>query len=249
MDNIKEMLTILKLPHLRDNLDDYLLAAEQNEESYKMFLFNIFKNEIAKREEKKYNQRLKKSNLPYFKDFSDFDFNFQTSISKKKINILCEMDWADRLFKLIFLGPPGVGKTRIMVSLGVEALKRGYSVYFVSMSELIEILKYWKSSSKYEKEYKKLMNSQILLLDEIGYLKINKEEANLFFQLISKLDEKVAMVLTTNKTFTEWTEFLGDPALATAVLDRLSFRCETFNLTGNSYRLEKREKLFSKEVE
>lgn len=94
------------------------------------------------------------------------------------------------------------------------------------MSELIEILKYRKNSSKYETQYKKILKSQVLLLDEIGYLTIDKEEANLFFQLISKLDEKIAMILTTNKTFGEWTEFLGDQALATAILDRLSFRCE-----------------------
>lgn len=100
-------------------------------------------------------------------------------------------------------------------------------------------------SYKYNLLYKRILNTQVLLLDEIGYLPISKEEANLFFQLISKLDEKVAMVITSNKTFSEWTEFLGDPALATAVLDRLSFRCEIFNLTGNSYRLEKREHLFN----
>lgn len=98
--------------------------------------------EIEERETKKYKMRLKKANLPYHKDFSDFDFNFQKSISKKKINILCEMQWIDRLFKLIFLGPPGIVKTRIMVSLGVEALKKGYDVFFVSMTDLIDILKY-----------------------------------------------------------------------------------------------------------
>ena len=142
--------------------------------------------------------KLKKEKLKkYHKDFSDFDFNFQKSISKKKINILCEMQWIDRLFKLILLGPPGIGKTRIMVSLGVEALKKGYDVFFVSMTDLIDILKYRKDSYKYNLLYKRILNAQVLLLDEIGYLPISKEEANIFFQLISKLDEKVAMVITS----------------------------------------------------
>ncbi|WP_047381783.1 IS21-like element helper ATPase IstB [Cetobacterium sp. ZWU0022] len=244
-EELKELAIQLNLNNLRDNLDDYLLNAEQSNVSYCEFLKNVFKMEIEEREAKKYKMRLKKANLPYHKDFSDFDFNFQKSISKKKINILCEMQWVDRLFKLILLGPPGIGKTRIMISLGVEALKKGYDVFFVSMTDLIDILKYRKDSYKYNLLYKRVLNAQVLLLDEIGYLPISKEEANLFFQLISKLDEKMAMVITSNKTFSEWTEFLGDPALATAVLDRLSFRCEIFNLTGNSYRLEKREHLFN----
>lgn len=242
---LKELAIQLKLNNLRDNLDDYLLEAEQSNVSYREFLKNVFKLEVEEREEKKYRIRVKKANLPYQKDFSDFDLNFQKSISKKKINILCEMQWVDRLFKLILLGPPGIGKTRIMVSLGVEALRKGYDVFFITMSDLIDVLKYKNDSYKYNMLYKRILNTQVLLLDEIGYLPISKEEANLFFQLISKLDEKIAMVLTSNKTFSEWTEFLGDAALATAVLDRLSFRCEIFNLTGKSYRLEKREHLFN----
>lgn len=245
---IKFLLESLKLTHLKDNLNDYLLDAESKELTYLEFLHKVLASEYEEKEFKKYKARVKQSNLPYYKDFSDFDFNFQPSISKKKIKVLCEMQWVDRLFKLIFLGPPGIGKTRVMVSLGLEALKKGYTVYFVTMSELIEILKYRKNSSKYETQYKKILKSQVLLLDEIGYLTIDKEEANLFFQLISKLDEKIAMILTTNKIFGEWTEFLGDQALATAILDRLSFRCEIFNLSGNSYRLENREKLFNGEV-
>lgn len=247
-EELKNLANILKLNNLRDNLDDYLLKAEESNKSYKEFLTDIFEKELEEREEKKYKIRLKKSGLPYMKDFSDFDFRFQKSISKKKINILCEMNWIDRLFKLVFLGPPGIGKTRIMVSLGYEAIKKGYSVYFVTMSDLMDILKYQKESYSYKILYRRILNSQVLLLDEVGYLPISREEANLFFQLISKLDEKVAMIITSNKAFSEWNELLGDAALATAVLDRISFRCEIFNLSGKSYRLENREELFEEKV-
>lgn len=245
---LKNLMTELKLNNLKDNLEGCLLSAEQEEVTYLQFLKNALNLEYKTREEKKYRERARRSNLPYFKDFSDYDFNFQNVVSKRKINALCEMEWVDRLFNMIFLGPPGVGKTRIMVSVGVEALKRGYTVFFITMSDLMEVLNYRSESRKLENKYKKILNCQILLLDEVGYQPINKDEANKFFNLIAKLHEKTSIMITSNKKITEWSEFVDDVALATAVLDRLSFRCETFSMSGNSYRLENRERFFTGEV-
>ena len=116
------------------------------------------------------------------------------------------------------------------------------------MSDLMEVLNYRSESRKLENKYKKILNCQILLLDEVGYQPINKDEANKFFNLIAKLHEKTSIMITSNKKITEWSEFVDDVALATAVLDRLSFRCETFSMSGNSYRLENRERFFTGEV-
>jgi DNA replication protein DnaC len=241
---IEKLASYLKLENLKKNHLEILREADSNNISYREFLLKILQEEHKLIEAKKFNLRLKNAQLPTIKRLNDFDSTFQPDISKKKIKILAEMDWVDQLFKIIFLGPPGTGKSHMCISLGYEALEKGYRVAFTTMNELMYILKTKNTSKKSKARYNRIVSSQLWLLDEVGYTPVTREEANLFFQLIAELDEKVAMVITSNKGFADWTEFLGDPALATAVLDRLSFRCEIFNLTGKSYRLEHRNNLF-----
>lgn len=244
ISKIKGLAADFKLDNLYKNHSKLLEEADENEPSYKEFLYNILLEESNLKEEKAMKLRIKNSNLPSIKKIEDFDVNFQPEISKKKINILSELDWIDKLFKLIFMGPPGTGKTHMCLALGYKALENGYSVVFTTMNELMYTLKTKDVIKKSKVKYNRIKKAQLLLLDEVGYTPVTRDEANLFFQLIAELDEKIAMVITSNKGFGEWTEFLGDQALATAVLDRLSFRCEIFNLTGSSYRLEHRNSLF-----
>lgn len=136
------------------------------------------------------------------------------------------MEWIERMYNLIFLGPPGVGKTHLAVSLGYKAVELGYKVSFVSMDNLMHVLKTQEISRKSKGKMNRILSSKLVIIDELGYLPITRDEANLFFQLISALHEQASLIITSNKGFEDWVELLGDPALTTAVLDRMSYRCE-----------------------
>ena len=178
------------------------------------------------------------------KYIDDFDLSFQKSITSKQINRLVELEWIDRMFNLIFLGPPGVGKTHLAIAMGLKAVDAGYKVSFISMDNLMHILKTQDISRKSKGKINSILSSSLVIIDELGYLPITKEEANMFFQLISALHEQASLIITSNKGFEDWAELLGDPALTTAVLDRIAYRCELFNMEGKSFRLEHRESLF-----
>ena len=158
------------------------------------------------------------------------------------------MEWIDRMYNLIFLGPPGVGKTHLAIALGYKAVEAGYKVSFVSMDNLMHALKTQEISRKSKGKINRVLSSNLVIIDELGYLPITRDEANLFFQLISALHEQASLIITSNKGFEDWVELLGDPALTTAVLDRISYRCELFNMTGKSYRLEHRQSIFGENI-
>jgi DNA replication protein DnaC len=148
------------------------------------------------------------------------------------------------MYNLIFLGPPGVGKSHLAIALGYKAVEAGYKVSFVNMDNLMHVLKTQQISRKSKGKLNRIISSSLVIIDEVGYLPITRDEANLFFQLISSLHEQASLIITSNKGFEEWVELLGDPALTTAVLDRISYRCELFNMIGKSYRLEHRKSIF-----
>lgn len=185
----------------------------------------------------------KVNNVYVLKTIAEFDFDFQKSITKKQINRLLEMDWIDSVFNLMFLGPPGVGKTHISIALGFKAVEMGYRVTYTSMDNLVYSLKTREISRKSKGRINRIYSSDLIIIDEIGYLPITREEANMFFQLISDLYEQTSIIITSNKGFEDWNELLGDPALTTAILDRLTYKCELFNMTGKSFRLEHRQSL------
>jgi DNA replication protein DnaC len=154
------------------------------------------------------------------------------------------MEWIDRMYNLIFLGPPGVGKTHLAISLGYKAVEAGYKVSFTTMDKLMHTLKTQEISRRSKGKMNRILSSSLVIIDELGYLPISRDEANMFFQLVSVLHEQASMIITSNKGFEDWSELMGDPALTTAILDRISYRCELFNMNGKSYRLEHRESLF-----
>ena len=148
------------------------------------------------------------------------------------------------MYNLIFLGPPEVEKSHLMIGLGYRAAELGYQVLFLTMSELIFFLKNKADCRKSREVITRLNKYDLLMIDEVGYIPLTKEGANLFFEIVSGLHEKTSICLTSNKDFSQWTELLQDEALATAILDCLVYRCQVFNLKGNSYRLENRETIF-----
>lgn len=242
---LKQYGQTLKLYNLCDCVEKLIKDAEIKDSSYQDFLETVLDGEIKVREKRSQEIRLKNAGFPILKTFDDFDFDFQKSIPKKKISRLLDMDWIDNIFNLIFLGPPGVGKTHISIALGYKAVEMGYRVTYTTMDHLMYALKTVDISRKSKSKANKIYSSDLVIIDEVGYLPITRDEANLFFKLISELYEQTSIIITSNKGFEDWNELLGDPALTTAILDRLTYKCELFNITGKSYRLEHRQSLMN----
>ncbi|MEG1636389.1 MAG: IS21-like element helper ATPase IstB [Cellulosilyticaceae bacterium] len=247
MDTLEEIIsysTTLKLPYLKQNIIQILDTAKKNDQTYQDFLHKLLHNEMLLRDERSREKRVKNAAFPATKTVDDFDLAFQKSISKRQLNELCELTWIDQMYNLILLGPPGVGKSHLAIALGHKAIEAGYNVSFVTMDLLMHTLKTAEISRKSKGKLNRILGSSLVIIDELGYLPISREEANLFFGLISTLHEQASVIITSNKGFEDWTELLGDPALTTAVLDRITYRCEVITMQGKSYRLEHRQSLF-----
>ena len=233
----------LNLSWCRENLDQTLKAASSTDISYLEFLNGLLHGEINYREKRAEERRMKLAGFPFIKTIDDFDFTFQRSITRKQVNQLLDMQWIEKFYNLIFLGAPGVGKSHLSVAIGLEAVRKGYKVSFVSMDDLVKHLKLETTSARSRQKVKRIMASDLVVIDEIGFVPISRQEANLFFQLISAFYEQTALIITSNKGFEDWAELMGDPVITTAILDRIAHHSEIFNLTGDSYRLKHRDSI------
>ena len=223
IEDLKQCGQTLKLYNLCQCVEALIKDAELKDSSYQEFLETVLDGEIKTKEKRAQEIRLKNACFPALKTLDNFDFDFQKSISKKKINRLLDMDWIDDIFNLIFLGPPGVGKTHISVALGYKAIEMGYRVTYTTMDHLMFALKTADISRKSKGKVNKIHSSELVIIDEVGYLPITRDEANLFFKLVSELYEQTSIIITSNKGFEDWNELLGGPALTTAILDRLTY--------------------------
>ena len=194
--------------------------------------------EIEYRDERASQIQVLVSAFPYRKEIEDFDFDYQPSINKQEIMELNTLGFLERHDNILFLGPSGVGKTHLAVSIGITAAKKRYSVYFISCHDLITQLNKAQYENKLDKRIKHFCGYELLIIDEIGYLPIDKQGANLLFQLIAKRYEKKSTIITTNMTFNKWGEVFNDNTLANAILDRLVHHSSIINITGNSYRIK-----------
>ena len=186
---------------------------------------------------------MRASRLPAVKTLAQFDFAFQPSIKHEQIESLHELGFLDRRENVIFLGPPGVGKTHLAISLAIAAAESGRRVYYGTLAGLIESLVDAKVAGQLSRRLRVLTYPALLVVDEIGYLPVSQDGAVLFFQLINARHERASTVLTSNKGFEEWGSVLGDEIMAAALIDRLLHHCHIVNIRGNSYRMREHQNL------
>ena len=241
----------LKLSRLADHLESWLQDAAKGEWGYHEFLQRLVDEEVAAKKDKRTEMGTRMARLPFIKTLDSFDYSYQPSLDPKRIKELAACRWVANGENVIFLGPPGVGKTHLSVGLGIEAIRRGYRTLFMTAQGLITSLARAHAENRLDDKLKFFCQPKLLIIDEIGYIPIDRLGANLFFQLISRRYEKGAMIMTSNQPFSNWGEVFGDQIIASAILDRVLHHAISVSIKGESYRLKEKLKagLLAKHVE
>ncbi|NLK64037.1 MAG: ATP-binding protein [Tissierellia bacterium] len=245
LENSVSMLKTLNMNHAGVALGSIVEQSIENSYTCERFLEEILKEEIKGREKRKFERMLKQACFPEYKTLDEFNLEEQITLSQKQFNQLRELSWLEKGFNLIFLGAPGVGKSHISIGIGLEALNYGYKVRFITMADLIHLLKTQEISSRSKNNIKRIIGSDLVIIDDLMFMAMEKGTANMFFQLINKLYGQSSIIITSNKGPEDWGELIGDPAITTAILDRLIHKCEIINIHDNeSYRMKHRERIF-----
>ena len=205
-------------------------------------LDHLLSQEVKYKISKKTENMLKWSGFPFRKTMENFDFSFQPGIDHAVIDELMTLRFIHNTENIVFLGPPGVGKTHLSIALGMRSIMSDIPAYYISAVKLVQTLKRDYDLKRLEYRIKTYSRFRLMIVDEIGYLPLTREESNLFFQFVSSRYEKRSTIYTSNKSFSEWGEILGDAVMASAVLDRILHHCTVINIKGESYRLKDRKK-------
>lgn len=237
---IKTHAASLGLPHLSASLEQLLARADAEQLGYLDFLDLLLEEELGIREGRRFRAALRLSKLPHHKTLDEFDFTFQPDLDTRKVRDLAALSFLNSKSNVALLGPPGVGKTHLAVALAVSACRAGYSTYFTSLDDMVRQLRNAHELGRLSRKMRTYTRPAVLVVDEIGYLPLDRSDANLVFQMISKRYENGPIILTSNKSFSEWGNVFCDDVLATAILDRLLHHCEVVSIDGPSYRLKHR---------
>ena len=204
--------------------------------SYLGFLNALLRAEIADRTDRRLRGNMAVAYFPIVKSLEGFEFGRVKGVTKSEVSQLLDFRWVDNHENLLWFGPPGIGKSHLSIALGIKAVEAGYTVCFERIVNLIKLLKTAEIQRTAGFRISRILKSNLVIIDEIGYTPIERKEANLFFNLISELYEKSSIILTSNKSFDSWAEMMGDEVMTTALLDRLLHHARVFNLDGGSYR-------------
>jgi len=233
-----------KLSGVVAGLDPVIMEAETEQMSYIDYTLKFLNTEAIHREAKDLERRTKAARLPLMHDLEQYDFATDNGLSKTMLNQLRELNWIEQLFNIILMGPSGTGKTFIAAGLCHDAIRNGYKAYFRTMDDIVQMLKMKDITRSANVEYKRLIKAHLVVIDDIMLFPVDKEMAVNLFNFINQSFEKTSFVITTNKAPKQWAQMLDDEVLASALLDRLLFRCEVINLTGDSYRMVNRKTIF-----
>lgn len=238
---LEDICRTLNLPTVADQWSAEAKQASNDNIAYSDFLYNLLEQEAAAKHARTVQTLLKFARLPFRKTLDSFDFAFQATVDQRQIKECATLSFIKAKENILFLGPPGVGKTHLAVSLGLEAISQGYKTYFITAQELILQLKKAEANGVLEKKLRSLVKPSVLIIDEMGYMVLDPEGAHYLFQVISRRYERGPIILTSNKSFGEWGEVVGDTIIATAMLDRLLHHSRIFNLKGESYRMKEKQ--------
>ena len=231
-------LDVLKLEKIMDNLDVYIELINSKEKDVVDALYELTNLEINLMQERAMFSCVRTAGFPFIKTFEDFDFSFQPTINREQILDFKNLRFIENKENIIFVGSPGVGKTHLATSIGIASAQNRCSTYFINCNDLIANLKKANSENRFINRLNHYAKYKVLVIDEMGFLPIDTDGANMLFQLINKRYEMHSTIITTNKTFGKWHEIFGDVTLTNAILDRLLHHSHIININGNSYRLK-----------
>ena len=242
-------LELLKLEKIKENIDQYIDLINNKKKDVVDTLYELTNLEIELRNEKAIYGCVRTAGFPFLKTFEDFDFSFQPTINREQIIDFKNLRFIENKENIIFVGSPGVGKTHLATAIGITAAQNRNSTYFINFNDLIANLKKANSENRFINRINHYAKYKVLVIDEVGFLPVDPEGANMLFQLINKRYERHSTIITTNKPFGKWHEIFNDVTLANAILDRLLHHSHIININGNSYRLKNKIKIDSESTE